>query len=192
VATGVVWTEAGGDTIGVEVTLMEGKGGLLLTGQLGDVMKESAQAGLSYLRSRAAELGISPQRFETADIHVHVPAGAIPKDGPSAGITISAFTGRPVHREVAMTGEITLRGRVLPVGGLKEKILAAHRAGIKTFILPDRNRKDVTEVPKKVQRALQFVYVDRMDKVLDVALAAPAPIIESPGIASVVDVAISS
>jgi ATP-dependent Lon protease len=196
VATGVVWTEAGGDTIGVEVTLMEGKGSLLLTGQLGDVMKESAQAGLSYLRSRAAELGISPHRFETADIHVHVPAGAIPKDGPSAGITmatamISAFTGRPVHREVAMTGEITLRGRVLPVGGLKEKILAAHRAGIKTFILPDRNRKDVTEVPKNVQRALQFVYVDRMEKVLEVALSAPLPVPESPDAALVADVAIT-
>ena len=178
VATGVAWTEAGGDTIGVEVTLMEGKGSLLLTGQLGDVMKESAQAGLSYLRSRAAELGIDPHRFETADIHVHVPAGAIPKDGPSAGITmatalISAFTGRSVHREVAMTGEITLRGRVLPVGGLKENTLATHRAGIKTFILPDRNRKDVMEVPRNVQRALQFVYVDRMEKVLDVALAPP-------------------
>jgi ATP-dependent Lon protease len=175
VATGVAWTEAGGDTMAVEVTLMDGKGSLLLTGQLGDVMKESAQAGLSYIRSRAMEFGIEPQCFEKLDIHVHVPAGAIPKDGPSAGITmatamISALTKRPVRRQVAMTGEITLRGRILPVGGLKEKVLAAHRAGITTFILPDRNKKDLTEVPRNVQRALQFVYVERMEQVLEVAL----------------------
>jgi ATP-dependent Lon protease len=192
VATGVAWTEAGGDILGVEVTLMEGKGGLLLTGQLGDVMKESAQAGLSYTRSHAAELGIDSQRFEHTDIHVHVPAGAIPKDGPSAGITmatalISAFTGRPVHRQVAMTGEITLRGRVLPIGGLKEKVLAAHRAGIKTFVLPIRNRKDLVEVPKKVMRALQFEFVERMDQVLPIALGdlpAPSASPRSEGIAS--------
>jgi ATP-dependent Lon protease len=177
VATGVAWTEAGGDTMAVEVTLMDGKGGLMLTGQLGDVMKESAQAGLSFARSHAADLGIDPQIFEHLDIHVHVPAGAIPKDGPSAGITmatamISALTRHPICREVAMTGEITLRGRVLPVGGLKEKILAAHRAGIKTFILPERNRKDLTEVPANVQRALSFVFVDHMEAVLKVALTA--------------------
>jgi len=175
VATGVVWTEAGGDTTTIEVTLMEGKGNLLLTGQLGDVMRESAQAALSYTRSRAKQFAIDPKTFEQTDIHIHVPAGAIPKDGPSAGITMataltSAFTRRPVRRDLAMTGEITLRGRVLPVGGLREKVLAAHRAGIKTFILPKKNVKDLTEVPKDVQRALNFVYVERMDEVLPVAL----------------------
>jgi len=175
VATGVAWTEAGGDTMTIEVTLMEGKGNLLLTGQLGDVMKESAQAALSYTRSRARQLNIDPKHFEQTDIHIHVPAGAIPKDGPSAGITMataltSAFTKRPVRRDLAMTGEITLRGRVLPIGGLREKVLAAHRAGIKTFILPKKNIKDLTEVPADVQRALNFVYVERMDEVLPVAL----------------------
>jgi len=175
VATGVVWTEAGGDTTTIEVTLMEGKGNLLLTGQLGDVMKESAQAALSYTRSRAQQFAIDPKTFEQTDIHIHVPAGAIPKDGPSAGITMataltSAFTRRPVRRDLAMTGEITLRGRVLPVGGLREKVLAAHRAGIKTFVLPKKNIKDLTEVPADVQRALNFVYVERMDEVLPVAL----------------------
>jgi len=175
VATGVVWTEAGGDTTTIEVTLMEGKGNLLLTGQLGDVMRESAQAALSYTRSRAKQFAIDPKTFEQTDIHIHVPAGAIPKDGPSAGITMataltSAFTRRPVRRDLAMTGEITLRGRVLPVGGLREKVLAAHRAGIKTFILPKKNVKDLTDVPTDVQRALNFVYVERMDEVLPVAL----------------------
>jgi ATP-dependent Lon protease len=175
VATGVVWTEAGGDTITIEVTLMEGKGNLLLTGQLGDVMKESAQAALSYTRSRARQFDIDPKRFEQTDIHIHVPAGAIPKDGPSAGITMataltSALTRRPVRCDLAMTGEITLRGRVLPVGGLREKVLAAHRAGIKTFVMPKKNIKDLTEVPADVQRALNFVYVERMDEVLPVAL----------------------
>ncbi len=175
VATGVVWTEAGGDTSTVEVTLMEGKGALILTGQLGDVMKESAQAALSYVRSRAPDLGIEPKVFERVDIHIHVPAGAIPKDGPSAGITMatalaSALTRRPVRRDVAMTGEITLRGRVLPIGGLKEKVLAAHRAGIMTFVLPRKNKKDLTEVPRDVQRELAFVFVDDMGEVFPVAL----------------------
>jgi ATP-dependent Lon protease len=175
VATGVVWTEAGGDTTTIEVTLMEGKGNLLLTGQLGEVMRESAQAALSYTRSRAKQFDIDPKTFEQTDIHIHVPAGAIPKDGPSAGITMataltSAFTRRPVRRDLAMTGEITLRGRVLPIGGLREKVLAAHRAGIKTFVLPKKNIKDLTEVPADVQRALNFVYVERMDEVLPVAL----------------------
>jgi ATP-dependent Lon protease len=175
VATGVSWTPVGGDTIGVEVSLMEGKGGLLLTGQLGDVMKESAQAALSYARSRARQLGIDPARFEKTDIHIHVPAGATPKDGPSAGVTlatalVSALTGRPVRRDVAMTGEITLRGKVLPIGGLKEKVLAAHRAGISTFILPRKNEKDLDEIPQKVRRGLEMVPVDELDSVLRLAL----------------------
>jgi ATP-dependent Lon protease len=175
VATGVARTELGGDVLGVEVTLMPGKGGLTLTGQLGEVMRESAQAALSYARSRCRELGIPPEIFEKNDIHVHVPAGAVPKEGPSAGITIatamiSALTRRPISRHVAMTGEITLRGRVLPVGGLKEKILAAHRAGIKTFVLPKRNEKDLNEVPAAVLRELHFVFARDMSEVLRVAL----------------------
>jgi ATP-dependent Lon protease len=175
VATGVTWTEMGGDVLGVEVTLLPGKGTLLLTGQLGEVMRESAQAALSYARSRSAEFGIPPETFEKHDVHIHVPAGAVPKEGPSAGITIatalvSALMRRPVARDVAMTGEITLRGRVLPVGGLREKILAAHRAGIKTFVLPGKNRKDLDEVPAAVRRELRFVFADEMGQVLDAAL----------------------
>jgi ATP-dependent Lon protease len=175
VATGVSWTPVGGDTISVEVSLMEGKGALLLTGQLGDVMKESAQAALTYARSRARQLGIDPERFERTDIHIHVPAGAIPKDGPSAGVTlatalVSALTGREVRRDVAMTGEITLRGKVLPIGGLKEKVLAAHRAGIATFVLPRKNEKDLDEIPQKVRRGLQMIPVDDLDAVLRIAL----------------------
>jgi ATP-dependent Lon protease len=174
VATGVARTELGGDVLGVEVTLMPGKGNLTLTGQLGEVMRESAQAALSYARSRSSELRIAPEVFEKYDIHVHVPAGAVPKEGPSAGITIatamiSALTRTPISRHVAMTGEITLRGRVLPVGGLKEKVLAAHRAGIKTFVLPKRNEKDLTEVPAQVQRQLHFVFAGDMADVLNVA-----------------------
>ncbi len=179
-ATGVSWTPMGGDTMGIEVTLMEGRGNLLLTGQLGDVMKESAQAGLSYARSWATRYGIDPARFEKLDIHVHVPAGAIPKDGPSAGVTmttalISALTRRPVRRDVAMTGEITLRGKVLPIGGLKDKVLAAHRAGIRTMILPRKNEKDLVEIPAHVRRRLKFVPVDDMSEVLDTALL-PDPV----------------
>jgi ATP-dependent Lon protease len=175
VATGVARTEMGGDVLGVEVTLMPGKGLLTLTGQLGEVMRESAQAALSYARSRSADLHIPPEVFEKNDIHVHVPAGAVPKEGPSAGITIatamiSALTRRPISRQVAMTGEITLRGRVLPVGGLKEKILAAHRAGIKTFVLPKRNEKDLTDVPPAVLRELHFVFAGDMADVLRAAL----------------------
>jgi len=178
VATGVSWTPVGGDTMGVEVSLMEGKGNLLLTGQLGDVMKESAQAALTYARARARQLGIDPARFEKTDIHIHVPAGAIPKDGPSAGVTmatalVSALTGRQTRRDVAMTGEITLRGKVLPIGGLKEKILAAHRAGISTFILPSKNVKDLEEVPQKVRRQMEMVPVADVDAVLAVALRPP-------------------
>jgi ATP-dependent Lon protease len=175
VATGVAWTPAGGDILTIEVTLMAGKGNLLLTGQLGDVMKESAQAALSFARARARDLGLDECFYEKLDVHVHVPAGAIPKDGPSAGITmaaalVSALTRRPAHREVAMTGEITLRGRVLPVGGIREKVIAAHRAGIKTFILPDRNQKDLTDVPADVKRQLRLIPVQRMDDVLPIAL----------------------
>jgi ATP-dependent Lon protease len=175
VATGVARTELGGDVLGVEVTLMPGKGGLTLTGQLGEVMRESAQAALSYARSRSAELHIPLEVFEKNDIHVHVPAGAVPKEGPSAGITIataliSALTRRPISRQVAMTGEITLRGRVLPVGGLKEKILAAHRAGIKTFVLPKRNEKDLGDVPPAVLKELRFVFAGDMADVLRAAL----------------------
>ncbi len=175
VATGVARTELGGDVLGVEVTLMPGKGGLTLTGQLGEVMRESAQAALSYARSRSAELHIPLEVFEKNDIHVHVPAGAVPKEGPSAGITIataliSALTRRPISRQVAMTGEITLRGRVLPVGGLKEKILAAHRAGIKTFVLPKRNEKDLSDVPPAVLKELRFVFAGDMADVLRAAL----------------------
>jgi len=179
VAIGIAWTEAGGDLMPVEVSLMEGKGNLTLTGQLGEVMQESAQAALSYVRSRAGELGIEAGEFDQIDIHIHVPEGAIPKDGPSAGVTmatafISALTDQAVRHDVAMTGEITLRGRILPVGGLKEKSMAAHRAGIKTIIVPRQNQKDMVEIPKKIQRDLSFVFVDRMDDVLPVALV-PKP-----------------
>lgn len=175
VATGLAWTQTGGDVIYVEATTMKGKGSLTLTGHLGDVMKESAQAALSYNRSRARELGIPEDIFSKLDIHVHVPAGAIPKDGPSAGITMatalfSALTKTPVRRDVAMTGEVTLRGKVLPVGGIKEKVLAGRRVGIKTIILPKKNDKDLKEIPANVKRGLHFVLVEHMDQVLEVAL----------------------
>jgi ATP-dependent Lon protease len=175
VATGVAWTEAGGDLMPIEVALMEGKGSLTLTGQLGDIMQESAQAALSYARSYLSTQNEGTLDFDKIDIHVHVPEGAIPKDGPSAGITIataliSALTERPVRRDVAMTGEITLRGRVLPIGGLKEKAMCAHRAGIKTFILPKRNQKDMVDIPPKVRRDMSFVFADFMDHVLEHAL----------------------
>ncbi len=174
-ATGMAWTPTGGDIIRVEATMMKGKGGLTLTGSLGDVMKESAQAALSYIRSKEKTLRINADTFSENDIHIHVPSGAIPKDGPSAGITMasalaSVFTGRPLRHEVSMTGEVTLRGRILPVGGLKEKILAAKRAGIKTIILPKRNEKDIDEVPIHLQRGLKFVFADHMDTVLKTAL----------------------
>lgn len=179
VATGLAWTEAGGDVIYIEATVLKGKGSLTLTGQLGEVMKESAQAALSYVRSRSHELGISDDTFSHSDLHIHVPAGAIPKDGPSAGITMavaiaSALTGRPVRRNVAMTGEVTLRGRVLPIGGLKEKTLAAKRMGVKTVIIPRRNEKDLNELPKYVKAGMRFIAADTMDEVLKTALAGKA------------------
>ncbi|MGB8992877.1 MAG: endopeptidase La [Desulfobaccales bacterium] len=175
VATGLAWTQVGGETLAVEASLMKGKGQLTLTGQLGDVMKESGQAALSYARARADRLGLAPDFYEKLDIHIHVPAGATPKDGPSAGVTmatalVSALTQIPVRRDVAMTGEITLRGKVLPIGGLKEKAIAALRARVKKVIIPEANKKDLVEIPKNVKRRLKFVPVSDMDEVLTEAL----------------------
>ena len=175
VATGLAWTESGGDVLYIEATVMKGKGQLTLTGHLGDVMKESAQAALSYVRSREKLLGINPDMFSKNDLHIHVPAGAIPKDGPSAGITMatalaSSLSNIPVRRDVAMTGEVTLRGRVLPIGGLKEKILAAKRAKLSTVILPKRNKKDLEEIPKHLLRGIQLVFAETMDDVIKASL----------------------
>ena len=191
VATGLAWTPYGGDVLYIEATPMEGKGNLLLTGQLGDVMKESGQAAMSYFRSRAAKFGLTENFYFSKDIHVHVPAGAIPKDGPSAGVTmasalVSALTGMPVRSDVAMTGEITLRGRVLPIGGLREKSLAALRARIYTIIAPEQNQKDLDEIPKHIRRRLDFKFVKHMDEVLKLALRGypgedgPAPEVQEP------------
>ncbi len=175
VATGLAWTQSGGEVLHVEASTMKGKGNLTLTGHLGDVMKESAQAALSYARSKAKELNISPEFYEKLDVHIHVPAGAIPKDGPSAGVTmatalVSALTRTPVKKEVAMTGEITLRGRVLPVGGLKEKSLGAIRAKVKTIIVPEKNKKDLEEIPQNIKKKLNYVFARTMDDVLHNAL----------------------
>jgi len=182
VATAVAWTESGGEIMPVEVLILEGKGNLQITGQIGEVMQESAQAGLSYLKAHSREFGLDPEIYERLDVHIHIPEGAIPKDGPSAGITIataliSAFTGRKVNKDVGMTGEITLRGKVLPVGGLREKILAAHRAGLKRVLLPERNMKDLVDVPKKVRVDLTIIPVTHMDEVIKIALHESA---ESP------------
>jgi len=179
-STGLAVTSAGGDIMFLEVTLMPGKGNLLLTGQLGDIMKESAQASLSYVKSRAKILGIAENYLQKTDVHIHVPEGAVPKEGPSAGIAmttalVSALTKIPVRKEVAMTGEVTLRGRVLEIGGVKEKVLAAHRAGLSTIILPKSNSKDIEDIPKNVRRDLQFILAEHMDEVLKVALAKSLP-----------------
>jgi ATP-dependent Lon protease len=175
VATGLAWTPVGGEILFIEATKMLGKGNLVLTGQLGDVMKESAQAALSFIRSRARWLGLDDNFLEKSDIHVHIPAGAIPKDGPSAGVTmfvsmVSLLTNKPVRNDVAMTGEITLRGLVLPVGGIKEKFLAAHRAGIKRVILPERNRKDIIDIPEQPKKEIEILFVKRMDEILQLVL----------------------
>ena len=174
-ATGLAVTGVGGDVLFVEAASMAGKGGLVLTGQLGDVMKESARIALTYIQSHAAQLGIDERRFDGREFHVHVPAGAIPKDGPSAGVTMvtalaSLLTGRPVKSTVGMTGEVTLQGRVLPIGGLKQKVLAAHAAGLTTIIVPERNEPDVDEVPLDVREHMKFHPVNSVDEVLALAL----------------------
>jgi ATP-dependent Lon protease len=175
VATGLAWTPVGGDILFIEAMRSPGKGKLILTGQLGEVMRESAQAALTLLKSRAADLGIDPAEFESSDIHIHVPAGAIPKDGPSAGVAmyvalVSLATGRTVKSGLAMTGEVSLRGLVLPVGGIKEKCLAAVRAGIHTVLLPARNRKDLEDIPQSAREQLAFVWLEHVDEAVEAAL----------------------
>jgi ATP-dependent Lon protease len=179
-STGLAWTEVGGDVLYIEVSLFSGKGDLLITGQIGDIMQESARAAVTYARANLDRFGVDDSFFENQDIHIHVPAGAIPKDGPSAGIAmatalISVMTGRPVDKNVAMTGEITLRGRVLPIGGLKEKALGALRGGIRTVLLPEKNKKDLSEIPANIKRRIKFVTVRHIDEVLPIALAASPP-----------------
>jgi ATP-dependent Lon protease len=180
VTTGLAWTELGGELLATEVTIMPGKGQLIITGKLGDVMQESAQAAMSYVRSRGAELGLEKDFYQKLDVHIHVPEGAIPKDGPSAGITmatslVSALMKIPVHNDLAMTGEITLRGTVLPIGGLKEKVLAAHRAGIKKVLIPAENEKDIEEIPATVLKTVELELVSHMDQVLKKALVVDDP-----------------
>jgi ATP-dependent Lon protease len=186
IATGLAWTATGGDVLFIEASIMKGKGRLSITGHLGDVMKESAQAALSWTRAHAHALGLKEEVFGVYDVHVHVPEGAIPKDGPSAGITmatalVSAFTGRPVRASVAMTGEITLRGHVLPIGGLKEKILAARRAGIDTILCPKLNKKELDEVPAHLRRGMEIHLVETVDEVLALALQPPPETKPQPG-----------
>jgi ATP-dependent Lon protease len=180
VVTGLAWTEVGGSILNTEVQVLDGKGKLTITGQLGDVMQESAQAALSYIRGRAQALGLTREFYRNVDLHLHVPEGAIPKDGPSAGITMatalaSALSRIPVRRDIAMTGEITLRGKVLPIGGLKEKLLAALRAGIFEAILPRGNEKDLSELPDNIKKSMKLHFVDSMDEVLALALTEPLP-----------------
>jgi ATP-dependent Lon protease len=175
VATGLAWTEAGGQIIFIEAAKMKGKGNLMLTGSLGDVMKESAHAAMSYIRSHAAAFNIPDSIFETHDIHIHVPAGAIPKDGPSAGVTIavaliSLITDRSCKRNVALTGELTLSGRILPVGGVKEKVLAAHRAGVKAAVFPARNDSDIKDIPEDIKKDIQIIEINELEEVIDVVL----------------------
>ena len=182
VVTGLAWTDVGGELLTIEGAMMPGKGRMTVTGNLRDVMKESISAAASYVRSRAVAFGIEPPMFDKRDIHVHVPEGATPKDGPSAGVAmvtaiVSVMTGIPVRQDVAMTGEITLRGRVLPIGGLKEKLLAAQRGGIKTVLIPEENAKDLTEISDSIKGGLEIIPVSRMDEVLKVALVRePEPI----------------
>ena len=177
---GLAWTSAGGEMLDVEVNVMDGTGKLELTGNLGDVMKESARAAMSYIRTRCKVLGVDPEFYKTKDIHIHFPEGAVPKDGPSAGITmciglISALTGIPVRRDIAMTGEISLRGRILPIGGLKEKTMAALRAGVHTVIIPAENEPDLAEIDQTVRGALNFITTDHVDKILSAALCSKFP-----------------
>ena len=187
VTTGLAWTEVGGQVLSTEATLMQGKGRLTLTGKLGDVMQESAQAGMSYIRSRSHLFGLSKDFYRHLDIHMHVPEGAIPKDGPSAGITIctsivSALTNIPVRCDVCMTGEITLRGKVLPIGGVKEKLLAAHRLGLRIAILPKENEKDLADIPLEIQAQMSIHFVESMDEVLQIALEHPLPVVVLPSV----------
>jgi ATP-dependent Lon protease len=172
---GLAWTAYGGDTLPVEVVPMHGTGKFELTGQLGDVMKESARAGYSYVRAHASEFNIDPDFYKNMDVHIHVPEGAVPKDGPSAGVTmitamVSALSKQPVRSDIAMTGEITLTGRVLPIGGVKEKSLAAYRAGIRTIILPAENKRDIEKVPENIRKKIKFIFAEKVEEVLEVAL----------------------
>jgi ATP-dependent Lon protease len=193
---GLAWTEVGGDLLTIEAVNVPGKGGIIRTGTLGDVMKESIEAARTVVRSRAQRFGIKAEAFEKNDIHIHVPEGATPKDGPSAGIgmttaLVSAFTGIPVRADVAMTGEITLRGEVLPIGGLKEKLLAAHRGGIKTVLIPEQNVKDLAEIPDNVKNKLEIVPVRWIDKVLEIALERmPEALVEVPAVEAVAAAAV--
>src|SRR5437016_7504294 len=185
-ATGLAWTEVGGQILTVECTLMEGKGKLIITGKLGDVMQESAQAAMSYIRSRALSLGLARDFYRALDVHIHIPEGAIPKDGPSAGITLatticSALTKIPVRGDLAMTGEITLRGKVLPIGGLKEKLMAAHRHGILEAIMPKENEKDLPDIPDAIKKTMKLHFVESMDEVLRIALEREIVALPIPG-----------